>query len=158
RRKRDDASLGERELELIRRNVLKLDLKRRFDWVCIFFNTFLGFATPGEQDRLLGVVRDHLKPHGRFWLDIFNPDLSLIANPKLDNVDPATFFVPHLKRTVNRWATLERIEPQVERVTFHYRWFDESGQEKREQMVFNLTFLFERELRLLLERNDLKIE
>jgi SAM-dependent methyltransferase len=88
RRKRDDASLGERELELIRIDVLKLDLKRRFDWVCIFFNTLLGFATPREQDRLLGVVRDHLKPHGRFWLDIFNPDLSLIANPKLENVDP----------------------------------------------------------------------
>src|SRR5437660_11649828 len=37
RRKRDSVGLGERELRLLRRDVLKLDLKKRFDWVCIFF-------------------------------------------------------------------------------------------------------------------------
>ena len=158
RRKRDAAGLGEKRLELVRSDVLKLNLGQRFDWVCIFFNTFLSFATPAQQDRLLGIVRAHLKPRGRLWLDVFNPDLSLIANPKLENVDACTFFVPHLKRTVNRSASLQRIAPQIERCTFHYKWFDEAGHENHSRMTFDLTFLFERELRLLLERNGLKIE
>jgi SAM-dependent methyltransferase len=158
RRKRDAAGLSERQLKLISKDVLKLDLKQKFDWVCIFFNTFLSFATPQQQDRLLGIVRAHLNPRGRFWLDIFNPDLSLIANPKLDNVDPGTFFVPSLRRTVHRTVSLRRTGPQVERCTFHYLWFDDAGREHREKTSFDLTFLFERELRLLLERNGLRIE
>src|SRR5436309_2976466 len=68
--KRDAVGLKERELKLIHGNVLKLDLDEKFDWICIFFNTFLNFVTLEEQDRLLESVRQHLKPRGRFWIDI----------------------------------------------------------------------------------------
>src|SRR5690348_17034467 len=49
RRKRDAMGLRESELELAYGDVLTLDLGRRFDWVCIFFNTFLSFPTLKEQ-------------------------------------------------------------------------------------------------------------
>src|SRR5690242_3742366 len=45
RRKRDAMELSDRQLELLHGDVLKLNLRRRFDWVCIFFNTFLNFTT-----------------------------------------------------------------------------------------------------------------
>src|SRR5262245_43265436 len=40
RRKRDSVGLRDGQLRLMHRDVLRLDLKQRFDWICIFFNTF----------------------------------------------------------------------------------------------------------------------
>src|SRR6185312_12022460 len=111
-----------------------------------------------EQDRVLGAVRKHLKPGGRFWVDIFQPDIALIADPKLENLEPSAFFVPRYRRTVAKTTTIRRIGPQVERVTFHYSWFDEMGRKRSGTTEFDLTFMFDRELRILLERNGRKIE
>jgi hypothetical protein len=43
-------------------------------------------------------------------------------------------------------------------VTFNYSWFDAAGRPHVEQNKFTLTWLFPRELQLLLERNGLRIE
>jgi ubiquinone/menaquinone biosynthesis C-methylase UbiE len=158
RQKRDGVGLGDDDLKLLRGDALKLNLKQKFDWVCIFFNTFLGFTTLAEQDRLLQTARKHLKPGGRFWVDIFQPDIALIADPKLENLDPHSFFVPSLNRTVMKTHTVLRTGSQAERVVFHYAWFDEFGRQHREKMHIDITFLFARELQLLLERNGFTIE
>src|SRR5476649_1468089 len=52
-RKRDSVGLSNRNLELVYGDVLQLVRRQRFDWICIFFNTFLAFPTLAEQDRLL---------------------------------------------------------------------------------------------------------
>jgi len=159
RRKRDAVGLHDHELQLLRADVLKLNLRRRFDWVCIFFNTFLGFPTLDQQDAVLQTVRRHLKPNGRFWLDIFQPDLERLAKQSVTGIDPSPFFVPRYDRTVVKTIEI-RNHPsrQLQRLTFHYTWFDASGRRHREKTVFDATFLFPRELQLLLERNGLKIE
>lgn len=158
RHKRDSVGLSDRQLKLVRRDVLKLDLGRTFDWVCIFFNTFLAFTTLPEQDRLLRVVSRHMKRGGHFWLDIFQPDLTMIPRTRIDGLEPRAFYVPQLGRTVATTTSLTRTGPQVSHVTFRYVWHDQFGRERREKTEFDLTYLFDRELRLLLERNGLKIE
>jgi len=158
RQKRDSVGLTEKDLTLLKRDVLTLDLRKRFDWVCIFFNTFLAFATLEQQDRVLQAALRHMKPKGRFWIDIFQPDIALIADPKLENQDPSTFFVPSLNRTVAKTHSVYRTGPQTERVVFRYEWFNEMGTKRRESSDIYITFMFDRELRLLLERNGLKIE
>ena len=55
-------------------------------------------------------------------------------------------------------TSLRRVDTQVSRVTFHYTWFDEFGRQRREKTEFDMTYIFPRELRVLLERNGLKIE
>jgi SAM-dependent methyltransferase len=158
-RKRAAVGLGEKELMLKLGNVLKLNMPEQFDWICIFFNTLLAFPTLAEQDRLLGVVRRHLKPRGRFWIDIFNPDLALLSNSQAKGFDPHLFFVPALDRTVFQTTEIRRdLARQIQTVTFHYRWFDPRGRERREKNTFQMTWLFPRELQLLLERNGLRIE
>ncbi len=159
RRKRDAAKLTERELELRYGDIRKLHLGRRFDWVCIFFNTFLAFPTLTEQDQLLRTIKNHLKPNGRFWLDIFQPDLRLLSRQNIEAFNPRQFFIPALKRTVLQTADI-RQEPsrQVQHVTYKYSWFDSAGRPHTEQNKFTLTWLFPRELQLLLERNGLRIE
>jgi SAM-dependent methyltransferase len=159
RRKRDAVGLGDAHLKLIYGNALKLDLSERFDWICIFFNTLLAFATLAEQDQLLAVVRKHLKPTGRFWIDIFNPDLQLLAGGQQKGFDPHLFYVPGLDRTVYQTTDIKRdIAAQLQEVTFHYRWYDDRGREHREKNCFTMTWMFPRELQLLLERNGLAIE
>jgi SAM-dependent methyltransferase len=157
--KRDAVGISEHDLQLIYGDVLKLKLGERFDWICLLFNTLLGFPTLVEEDALLTRVRDHLKPRGRFWLDIFQPDLNLLAGIQTKGFDPHLFFVPALNRTVYQTTEIKRhIAKQTQDVTFHYCWFDEHGRQHKEKNSFEMTWLFPRELCLILERNGLRIE
>ena len=158
-RKRDSVGISEKQLGLIQADVLELDLGRTFDWICIFFNTLLGFPTLEEQDRLLGMVRRHLAARGRFWIDIFQPDLALLSRGHCKGLGPKLFHVAELDRTV--FQTTE-IKPdcsrQIQDMTFHFTWFDAKGREHREKTVFQMTWLSVRELQLLLERNGMQLE
>ena len=156
--KRDGVGLTNRELRLVRGDLLRLNLRETFDHACIFFNSFLSFTTIAQQDRVLQNVARHLKPSGTFWLDIFNPDLTLLATPHATDLDPISFFVPSLGRTVFRTTDVSRDEQiQTQRITFHYQWFDDEGTEHREMNSFLLTHIFPRELRLLIERNGFEL-
>lgn len=159
RRKRDAVGLSDRQLTLLHGDLLELDLRQSFDWVCLLFNTLLSFTTMEELDAVLKNVVRHLKPRGRFWLDIFQPNLQLLAQPRSEKLDPCVFYVPSLDRTVMRTAEVAR-DParQVQRVTFHYTWFDARAIEHHQRVAFAMTFMFPRELHLLLERNGLRIE
>lgn len=159
RRKRDAVGLRERELSFRNGDVRKLELGRTFDWVCIFFNTLLAFPTLKDIDAVLQGARRHLKPAGRFWLDVFHPDLELLSAPMSLGIDPRLFHVPSLNRTVYETTDIRRdLAKQVQEVTFNYSWFDEFGQIRRERNQFEMTWIFPRELQLLLERNGLLIE
>jgi hypothetical protein len=101
----------------------------------------------------------HLKPNGRFWIDIFNPDLRLLAGEQSRGFDPNCFFVPSLGRTIYQTTDIRRdIARQSQDITFNYNWFDDNGNQHREKNTFTMTWIFPRELQLLLERNGLQIE
>jgi SAM-dependent methyltransferase len=159
RRKRDAVGLTERQLELAGGDVRRFDLGRTFDWITILFNTFMVFTTLKEQDQVLAAVGRHLKPRGRLWIDIYQPNLALLAQEVSKDLEPMTFYVPRYDRTVFKTTEVRR-DPsrQVQRVIFHYLWFDRHGQEHRQRREFDLTFMFPREMQLLLERHGLRIE
>lgn len=158
-RKRDAVGLRPKDLALVHADVLKLRLPERFDWVCVLFNTFLAFTTLEEQDRFLQVARRHLKPTGRLWIDIFQPNLAILAQPSSHDHDPFAFYVPELNRTIFKATDVQR-DPatQVQRVTFRYSWFDDRGIEHKQRLTFGLTSIFPREFRILLERNGFVLE
>jgi ubiquinone/menaquinone biosynthesis C-methylase UbiE len=159
RRKRDSVGLTDKQLKLIRQNALKLNLRQKFDWILILFNTLLAFTTLEELDQLLQGIRRHLKRRGRFWVDLFNPDHAMLAREMEKGLERDVFYVPELGRTVYRQTDIVRdTSKQVMRLTFRYKWFDAMGREKREKFEFDMTCIFPRELRLLLERNGLRIE
>jgi SAM-dependent methyltransferase len=159
RRKRDGVGLTDRQLRLVRQDALRLDLRQEFDWIIILFNTLLAFTTLDELDRLLTNIRRHLKPRGRFWIDIFNPDHAMLSREQERGIDREVFYVPEFDRTVFRQTDITRDNAtQVMRVATRYKWFDPFGREHRERFEFDMTCLFPRELRLLLERNGMRIE
>jgi SAM-dependent methyltransferase len=123
----------------------------------VLFNTLLAFTTLDDLDAVVGNCARHLKPGGRLWIDIFNPDLSLLAERETYGLDPVTFHVPALDRTVSRVTDVEDVSPGVRRVTFHYRWF-ESGEQQNQSVSFELAWMMPRELVLLLERHGFNLE
>jgi SAM-dependent methyltransferase len=159
RRKRDVVGLTDRELRLVQADCLDFNLCETFDWICVFFNTFCAFTTLKEQDRVLQGALRHLKPRGRFWLDIYQPDLKRLARPAQRGLTPTLFHVPHVDRTVLKTTDLvQHPERQAQRVTFNYQWIGKGGQTVRRSRSFDLAYIFPRELRVLLERNGLRIE
>lgn len=157
--KRDSVGLTERDLRLIRGDLLKLDLGETFDHACILFNSFLSFTTLAQQDRVLQNIAKHLKRGGTFWIDIFNPDLSLLSATASTDLDPVSFYVPSLDRSVFRTTDVSRDEQlQTQRITFRYQWFDRDGTEHNEVNSFLLGHIFPRELVLLLERNGYEVK
>ncbi len=158
-RKRDAVGIRAADLSLVNADMLNLQLGQKFDWVVLLFNTFLSFPTLEEQDLILQTVVRHLKRDGRFWLDIFQPNLALLAAETSVNLDPYVFYVPALNRTVFKSTSVRR-DPanQLQQITFHYKWFTEKGVERRQKVTFEMTFVFPRELQILLERNGLEIE
>jgi len=159
RRKAQFVGLAKPDLDLRVGDALKLNLHQRFDWVCILFNTFLAFSTLKQQDACLEAVKRHLKPNGRFFLDILQPNVGLLAQERSRDLDPHLFYAPTLGTNVLKTIDVDR-DPskQLEKVTFRYRWHDQHGRAKQRTMKFDMTFLFPRELQLLLERHGLEIE
>ena len=132
---------------------------RRFDVCCCFFNTFLAFASPESQETSLAAARSVLKPGGRLWLDIFNPNLELIAGSVggADELEPTLFALPDgrsvMRLTKLRAATVR----QVTQVTFDYEWF-EHGRRKRRSRRFEMAWIMPRELERLLRLCGFRIE
>lgn len=160
RRKRDAVGLTENQLPLIKADVLKLKLNETFDWAVLIFNTLLNFTTLAAQDALLANVVKHLKPNGRFWVDIFNPDLSILGTPHHPHFDSATFYVHTLDRSVHRTTEITRSDErqQLQHMAFHYDWADANGDVHRDTQRFDMTWMMPRELTLLLERHGFVVE
>src|ERR1041385_1925334 len=57
--KRNSVGLKESQLQLLKQDILHLNLKQKFDWIIVLFNTFLIFTTLEQQDRALQKIRRH---------------------------------------------------------------------------------------------------
>lgn len=160
KRKRDASGICADRLRLIRADVLKLKLDRSFDFAFLIFNTLLNFTTLADQDRLMSRVHAHLKPGGRFWVDVFYPDLTLLADSHAAHHDSATFYVHALERSVHRTTEIRqsRTQPQLQHITYHYTHADDRGDLHTQKIEFALTWMFPRELVLLLERHGFVVE
>lgn len=159
REKRDLCGLPESRLRLLEQDVLRLRVPGRFDWICILFNTLLNFPGLEQLDALLAGVRRRLAPGGRFWIDIFNPDLGRLAPAGPRRVDATLFHVPALGTSVLRETRIvSRPLTQVQEVTFTYSWHDRHGRPRRRRIRFDVTWMFPRELTLLLERHGMEVE
>ena len=157
--KRDGYEVDPKLLEFQVGDLLQWTTSRRFDQAAILFNSFLLFTTLAEQDRVLKNVRRHLKKGGRLFVDIFNPDLARIADEHAHNADVRIFHSRELNTTVERVTHIRNTDrPQVRETIFEYHWFDSKRSFKSKKLRFELTYHFEREMILLLERNGFAIE
>ena len=70
KRKRDAVGLTDKQLKVLRQDVLRLDVGERFDWICIFFNTLVGYFSTRGNYPVVFLILALLQPLGisGLWL------------------------------------------------------------------------------------------
>lgn len=129
------------------------------DVACCFFNTFLAFADPEDQEACLGAAHRALRPGGVLWLDIFHPNLELIVGSVggADELEPDLFYLPDGRTVLRTTSLYADVTRQVQHVTFTYQWF-EQGRRQEAHRGFNMTWIMPRELDRLLRLCGFEIE
>jgi SAM-dependent methyltransferase len=156
--KRDAVGLSAKQLRFECQDVTKLKLSETFDAAVLMFNGLLMFTTLEQQDEVMEGICRHLRPRGTVWIDIFNPDTHRIAEAHEENADVRLFYVDSIGASVQRVTHVSATNtPQVRRTEFEYRWH-EGGRMRRAKIDFEMTYLFPRELRMLVERHGLELE
>lgn len=156
RERREQAGLDDSRLSYFRADATSLRWpgklgRRRFDVCCCFFNTFLALAAPDGQETCLKAARSVLKPRGRLWLDIFNPNLEIIAGSigGARDLEPTLFFLPDGRSVMRLTSLRASTVRQVTQVSFEYEWF-ERGRRKRLARRFEMAWIMPREMQRLL--------
>jgi SAM-dependent methyltransferase len=80
-RAREKAAGAGVEIEWICADCRDFHLGRTFGLIFIAFNSMLHLHERTDLERFLACVREHLRPGGRFALDVFNPSVERLARP-----------------------------------------------------------------------------
>ncbi|MFH1724860.1 MAG: class I SAM-dependent methyltransferase [Elusimicrobiota bacterium] len=136
-------------VRLVRGDMARFDLRRKFRLIIIPFRAFQYLKTPAKQRACLGCVRRHLARGGRFIVDIFDP--------RLDYCLPPPRKTPTWRKRVRHPATGDRVEArnkdrrpdpftQTFAETTEYTVQDRRGRVKRrscERLALRWTYRYE---------------
>jgi SAM-dependent methyltransferase len=145
------------QVEFRRADLRKLRLGQRFDLVIAPFNLFMHMYTREDVERALHTVRLHLRPGGRFAMDVLMPDLGVLRR------DPARMYRcrPVFDPTdAKHYAYAEAFDydalRQVQRVSMHFQQLDQPDNDRVTPL--SLRFFFPEELMALLHYNGLSVQ
>ncbi|MBN1658896.1 MAG: class I SAM-dependent methyltransferase [Anaerolineae bacterium] len=160
RRKVAHEGLQER-VTLVQQDMRVLALDRQFNMVLVAVNSFSHLLTLDDQLATLSRVREHLRPGGLLFLDLFNPDLARLVEFEgqvaLDKVK--IMDDPDTGRRVMRFRS-EQVDlaRQVIDVTYVADEVDAQGNVKRTIFPYSMRYLFRNELKLLLRHAGFHVE
>jgi SAM-dependent methyltransferase len=139
----------------------RFDLGETFALITIPFRPFQHLLTVDDQLSCLANVRAHLADEGRFVLDLFNPSLDMLANPRLgeESGEEPDFVTPDGRTVRRRQKTVacDRFE-QVNQYELIYYVTHPGGRTERLVHAFPLRYLFKFEAEHLLARAGFAIE
>lgn len=122
-------------------------------------NTLMHFTTPADQIAVLRNVARHLRPGGRLFIDLFNPDLV-----RLFAVDGLTELAGHWQdeqsgAEVLKWC-VRKVDPaeQLQETTFIYEEIFPDGRTQRTICPFTLRYLWRSEAELMIQVAGLRVE
>ena len=163
RRKSADlpAQLRDR-LTWVRQDMSELNLGQRFGFVFVPARSFQHLLTVDLQRQTLAAIRDHLEPHGRLALHLFDPRLDVLSDesklqPRQSAVHPQTGrrYTSEVVRT--RFDHLS----QIRRDLWRYAETGPGGEVVREEsreMVLRWTYRWELQHLLQLSGFDVEAE
>jgi SAM-dependent methyltransferase len=153
---------GDLPIRWLQADCRALDLGERFRLITLTGNAFQEFLTRQDQEGLLGSVRRHLAPDGRFAFETRFPRPSTLFDPMA--ADGAwtpeevwrTFHDEHgALVTVTTSQRHDRLQQTV-RYALHRRW-QEDGRERVKTERTTLRFVYPQEMEALLHYNGLAI-
>jgi SAM-dependent methyltransferase len=148
-------------VEPLRQDMRRFQLDRLFRFIYLPFNTLLLLAQAHEREAMLDRVREHLAPSGAFALEIFTPDPSALVDAddwvvdlEVEADDPGGEGRVHVVREMIRSMDLGR---QLIHLRFRNRVSRGETTVATWEDQLDLTFIFPRELELILERQGFRI-
>jgi len=142
------------ETNLFNGDMRNFSLNERFSLIFIAGNSLQHLNTHEDVGMCFESVRRHLRPGGRFIVEVFNPSLKLLMR------DPNERYFVGEYRTENGWVVLNEnvsYDPatQINHIDWHYR----NQFVKEEQTVsFSMRQFFPQEFDALFACNGFKIE
>ena len=137
------------------------ELRPGFALATLPFRPFQHLLTVADQLACLESIRRHLARGGRLILDVFNPSLDYLANPRLgeEHGDEPEFRTPDGRRVYRRMRMLacDRAA-QVNQHELVYYVTHPDGRQERFVHAFPLRYLFRFEAEHLLARAGFEVE
>lgn len=143
-------------LQLLRADLRRLHLDRRFDLILAPFNLFMHMYTRADLERALLAIREHLVPGGKLAFDVLMPDLGVLRR------DPSRYY---RCRPVfdpsdgHRYAYAEQFDydpvAQLQTVGMHFQRLDKPSEEH--VITLMLRYYFPAELQALLHYNGFRV-
>ena len=137
------------------------DLGRRFGLVTIPFRPFQHLLTVDDQMACLASAHRHLEPGGTLALDVFNPSLQRLIDPRyLQELEPEpTFVMPDGRSVVrtDRNASVDLVNQIIHAEIIYYVTHPDGGQERLVH-DFPMRYFFRYELEHLLVRAGFRVE
>jgi SAM-dependent methyltransferase len=141
--------------ELLRGDMRRFTLGRRFELIFVAFNSLLHLTTNEALTECFACVREHLAPGGAFAFDVFNPSVQMLARSPSERMTVARIPDDELGE-IHVEATMDYdAATQVNRSTFH---FSAPGRADYMTAPIHLRSLFPLELPLLLSANGFVLE
>lgn len=153
------ARLGGRTVDLVRGDARALPVRGPFRLIVIAADSFMHFASPAEQVRVLRQLAAVLAPSGRLVIDLTNPAVPGFIEDDGQMVLAWTRPDPETGRPVTKWVA-RHVDPatQVQDVQFFYDALGPDATVRRTWVPFALRYCYRYELELLWERCGLAIE
>lgn len=148
-------------IKLVQADMTSFDLGRKFDLITTPFRPFQHLATVEEQLSCLSSIHNHLAPGGTFVLDIFDPDLEILADTKRAlefGEEPPFVFGDGREVSVSyRNPSVDSVS-QIVHCEMIFSVKHPSGGEEKLIQEFIMRYTFRREAEHLLHRSGFKVK
>jgi SAM-dependent methyltransferase len=143
--------------QLVQADMRELRLRKRFDLVLAPFNLFMHLYTRDDVERALQRVREHLRPAGRFAMDVLMPDLGVLRRDPARVYRCRPVFDPTDRKHYAYGESFDYdAQRQVQTVNMLFQQLDAPEVDRTTPLC--LRFYFPEELMALLHYNGLLVD
>jgi len=149
-----------RRVRLLRADMADFSLRRRFGLIIVPFRAFQHLLETDQQLACLRRVRQHLRPDGRFILDVFDPNYNRLTGP-FPSEQGTDFDVTFGDgtRLIRRSRILGHEKArQLQHVEFEFELHQPARSVHTSTAVFYMRCIFRPEAEHLLARAGLRVE
>lgn len=141
-------------VDLRKGDICGFELNRKFPLILLLGNSLQHLLTREDVEKCFASVNRHLKPNGRFIVEVFNPSLKILSRNPNENVLDSEYETAEGKAFLTGKVDYDAAA-QINRITWTYQ-LQTNGKSK--QFSFTMRQFFPQELDALLHYNRFKIE
>lgn len=108
------------EIEFVEADIRALDLRKKYDFIFIPFNSIHHLYRNEDLFKAFQVVRKHLKPGGLFLLDCFNPNIQYIVEGEKEQQQIAAYTTDDGRDILIKQTMRYENKTQINRIEWHY--------------------------------------